>query len=255
MSALVPFVVGEKARAHRLAERCPLGRAEPIDVLSEGARDMFALLLAANALSYDVLSMPAWVQLDCAALPAGIIGFARPRRDLAGDLWPRFLARAPDADRARLARYEGLVPVAQYTCVPSSEAGHVVGFSLLSLERGLGRRVKACALAMHRARVQTGVAQVDNSAMRVHVGLGPLRVTAAPLAVHDLAERTIAYELAVPQRQDLERIARTGERLPAPAARERVSIGPSTAAELGAMVRERGRVEIVDVTREDLAVR
>jgi hypothetical protein len=249
-TAHVPFVFGEARASARLAARCPLGACTIIDVLADDdrARAMFALLLAVNAESYGaVLSMPAWVQLDCAALPGGIIGFARARADVDPALYARLVARAPVKDRALLERYDGLVPLAQYTCVPTPEPQQVVGFSLLSLERGLGRRVKAMGLAMHDARSQIGVAQVDNRALRVHVGLGPLLVRAAPLAVHDLATTTIAYELAVPARDVLERIAHTGARVPALPGTRTVAIGADTARALAG-------ARIVDVTAAGIVV-
>lgn len=254
---LVPFVLGRRSAAARLAERCPVAGCVALDVYEE--RALFSLLLAGNAESYRSLAMPAWVMLDCAALPAGVIGFARPRAQVPPALFARLLTRAsalvdPDA-LARLAQHEGLVPLAEYACVPTPEPGHVVGFSLFSLERGLGVRTKAMALAMHRARRQTGVAQVEGRALRAHTTIGPLDVVRAGVAAHERARTTIAYELTLDDTNRLSALARGArvERPPVSGALP-LAVDEHTVGALEAM-RTHGHVTIVDASETQLMVR
>jgi hypothetical protein len=198
----VPFVLGHGDGARRLAERSPLPGTAFLDVLDEGTVPFFRLLNAGNNHAFGGMGMPAWVQLDCCTLPTAMIGFAAPRAAVDDALWSSLLAGvaaafSPDAARA-LDAYDGLVPLAEYCALPSLEPGVVVGFSLFSLAKGLGLRAKALSLLLLRARMQTGVAQYGNSAVKTHARLNPLTIVSARAAPHSLPEHTFIYRMEVP---------------------------------------------------------
>jgi hypothetical protein len=260
--SMVPWILGNGSSCELLASRCPLPGCRVIDVLDDATAPVFHLVNAANARAYAGMPMPPWVQLDCASLPAGLIGLGRMRDDvdeaLVDTLIEGVRATFGDGAAAACAQWRGLIPLAEYTCVQTPEPGHVVGFSLYSLVTGLGLRTKAMALAMHQARVQTGIAQIDNSALRLHVALGPLDVRAAGVAVHTLADRTIVYALAVPPADVLARVAQGGA-LPSRGGDSaegavRMAIGPDATRELRKLLRDRGPHAIVDVTRVDIVL-
>ncbi len=256
--SVVPWILGNGTSCEMLASRCPLPGCRVIDVLDDDTAPFFHLVNAANARAYAGMPMPSWVQLDCATLPAGMIGLGRMRDDVDAALVDALVAGVRttfgDAAAEACARWTGLIPLAEYTCVPTPEPGHVVGFSLYSLVTGLGLRTKAMALAMHQARVQTGIAQLDNAALRLHVALGPLDVRAAGVAVHTLADRTIVYALAVPSTDVLARVA-SGGALPARGSGDvRIANGANATRELRALLRDRGPHAIVDVTRMEIVL-
>lgn len=255
---VTPWILGNGPWCDALAARCPLPGCVVLDVLDDATAPFFHLVNAANARAYAGMPMPSWVQLDCASLPAGMIGLGRGRDDVDAALVDALVAgvRASFGDDAAdaCARWRGLIPLTQYTCVPTPEPGHVVGFSLYSLVTGLGLRTKAMALAMHQARTQTGIVQLDNSALRLHVALGPLDVRAAGVAVHTLADRTIVYALQVPPVDVLARVAQGGAR-PARAHGDlRIANDPNATRALRTLLRERGPHAIVDVTRTDIVL-
>jgi hypothetical protein len=257
-TSAVPWILGNGAWCETLAARCPLPGCRVLDVLDDDTAPFFHLVNAANARAYAGMPMPSWVQLDCASLPAGMIGLGRMRDDVDAALVAALVegVRTSFGDDAAdaCARWRGLIPLAEYTCVPTPEPGHVVGFSLYSLVTGLGLRTKAMALAMHQARVQTGIAQLDNAALRLHVALGPLDVRAAGVAVHTLASRTIVYALAVPPADVLARIAHGGALPARPSGDVRIANNAQAARALRALLKERGPHAIVDVTRHDIVL-
>lgn len=257
-STLTPFILGNGPWCAELAARSPLPGCVVLDVLDDSVAPFFHLVNAANARAYAGMPMPSWVQLDCASLPAGMIGLARMRDDVDEQLYAALVdgvrASFGDAPADACTAWTGLVPLAEYTCVQTPEPGHVVGFSLYSLVPGLGLRTKAMALAMHRARVQTGIAQVDNSALRLHAALGALDVRAAGVAVHTLASTTIVYALRVPAADVLARVAQGGALPPRPSGDVRVAIGPHAAREIRALIAARGPHVIVNVSREEIVL-
>jgi hypothetical protein len=252
-----PWVLGSGPWCADLAARCPVEGCVVLDVLDSATVPFFHLTNAANARAFAGLAMPSWVQLDCACLPAGIIGLGAARADVDAALYTDLAARVRltfgDAAGGGVDAWQGLVPLAEYTCVPTPALGHVVGFSHYSIVSGLGLRTKAMALAMHGARVQTGVAQVDNAALRMHAALGPLDVRAAGIAVHPMSSTTIVYALRVPPLDVLARIARGGalpERAPGSV---RLPLGPTVVSEL-AQLMKKGPRAIVDVTKTELVL-
>jgi hypothetical protein len=209
---------------------------------------------AANARALGGMAMPAWVQLDCACLPSAMIGLARPRADVDAALFASLREGVAAAFGEHAARdvdtWQGLVPLAEYGCVPTPEPGRVVGFSLFSLVPGLGVRTKAAALLMHQARVQVGIAQVDNPALRTHTAIGPLDVVAARVPVHSKPHETIVYALRVPPDDVLEGIARGARLPPRPQASARIALGRDTTMELARLLETDGPHAIVDM-RDD----
>lgn len=207
---LVPFVFGHGPWIALWRERFPCGDdcddAVGRDVLDDDAKGFFDLVNAANARAFGDLGMPAWVQLDCATLPTAMVGFAVKKRHLDGGLVADLEARAGlVGDRA--LDDDALVPVAEYCALPTPDAGHVVGFSLFSLVPGLGLRAKAAALLVMEARLQTGVTQTNNTALKTHCRLGPLVVEKRGVQVHSRPGTTLVYRLQVPPTKTLAALA------------------------------------------------
>jgi hypothetical protein len=199
MSALVPFVYGHGAwlqswqlRIPAMADTAP---AVVVDVLDPKNAIFFRLMNVANARAFGDMGMPAWVQLDCATLPTAMIGFAVRAdgldRSLVDDLRRRAELPILDDDQ--------LIPLAEYTALPTPMPGHVVGFSLFSLVPGLGLRAKAMALLAMGAVEQTGITQVDNLALKTHCRFGPLEMTKVGVEVHSKPRTTLVYRLRVPE--------------------------------------------------------
>lgn len=89
--------------------------------------------------------------------------------------------------------------VAAWCGVPTVTPGVVMGVSLLSMREGIGAAyvVKRLGLASLGARVQRGITQWDNRALRTHTRLGPLWVVGVAPAVHGEAARSFVYEVEV----------------------------------------------------------
>jgi hypothetical protein len=258
MSALVPWILGHGSWCAAAQARAPLPGCAALDVLSPATLPFFQLVNAGNARAYGEGSMPPWVQLDCACLPNGMIGLAVPRAHIEDALWRDLVeavARIFGAAASRaLDSYDGLVPLSEYGCVPTPEPGHVVGFSLYSLRKTLGVRTKAMALLMQSARWQTGVAQVDNRALRTHTALGPLHIVAAQVAAHSQPQTTFVYRLRVPEERVLEDLARGGRIPERPPGTVRLAIGETTTGHMAELLAREGPHAIVDVERGTLVL-
>ena len=207
MSALVPFIYGHgewlttwQARIPPMADATP---AVILDVLEPRNAVFFQLMNVANARAFGEMGMPAWVQLDCATLPTAMIGFAVRKGGLDGDLVDDLRRRAG----LSIVDDDQLIPLAEYTALPTPTHGHVVGFSLFSLVPGLGLRAKAMALLAMGAVQQTGITQVDNLALKTHCRLGPLEVVRVGVEVHSKPRTTLVYRLAVPDAPTLTQLA------------------------------------------------
>ena len=200
---LVPFVFGHGPWLSGWAARIPaMNDAENvviIDVLDDHSRDFFRLMNAANQKAFGDLGMPAWVQLDCATLPTAMTGLASRKRDLD----PAFVQDLESRADVGVLDDEALLPLAEYCALPTPELGHVLGFSFFSLVPGLGVRAKALGLMAMQARVQTGVTQIDNTALRTHCRFGPLLVHKRGVQVHSRPGTTLVYRLQVPDASTL----------------------------------------------------
>jgi hypothetical protein len=210
---LVPFILGVPETTARLAQACPLPNAVVLDVLQPETLPFYQLLNAGNQMAFGGLGMPAWVQLDCCTLPTAMVGFAVARADVPPQVMDgltQHVSRVFGAQAAlALAAHQGLVPVSEYTALHTFDASRVVGFSLFSVlgTKGLGLRTKALALACYGARTQVGMTQYNNSAVRTHALLGPLRITHAVAPPHSRPQETFVYTLEVPPREHLARLA------------------------------------------------
>jgi hypothetical protein len=195
---LVPFIFGHGPWGEEWRARVPpmadCAEAVFIDVLAPSSARFFQLLLAGNARAFGGMAIPAWVQLDCATLPTAMIGFARRAADVDSDL------RTDLCRRAGLAAIDDrdLLPLAEFCALPTPRHGHVVGFSLFSLVPGLGLRAKALGLLVQQATTQTGITQVDNTALRTHCRLGVLHIDQVGVQVHSKPGSTLVYTLTVP---------------------------------------------------------
>lgn len=114
------------------------------------------------------LALPGWVLVDLYLLPSAI-GLVLDGDDI----------------------------VAAYYAAPALEPGTVIGVSLLSTREGLGAgwAAKALTLRMYRARVQRGLTQWKNRALRVHTRFGPLIVEGPAPAAHGAAAESFVYRV------------------------------------------------------------
>lgn len=129
------------------------------------------------------MPMPRWVFFVGAELPAGIVGFGKPARDL-DDAGRKLLGVPKD--------YDELVPFSMFIAIPMSEERTWMGHNLASAAfllpdeklGGLGSLTKAVALRVYRAKWQIGATQWDTHALNVHTRLGPLELITAWTPAH-----------------------------------------------------------------------
>jgi hypothetical protein len=129
------------------------------------------------------VALPGWVLVDLYLMPAAIGMITCPARLC--DLRPPGLK---DDDEA---------VAAAYYAAPSIVPGVVIGTSLISLREGIGAAgiVKAMTLAMLRAKRQRGIAQWDNTSLRVHTRLGTLRLEGPIPSAHGKAGDSFLYSV------------------------------------------------------------
>jgi hypothetical protein len=123
-----------------------------------------------------------------------MVGFARRARDVDAALVE---ALCVAADVGPLDD-DALIPLAEFCALPTPAPGHVVGFSLFSLVPGLGLRAKALGLLVQQATTQTGITQLDNTALSTHCRLGPLHIDQVGVQVHSRPGATLVYTLTPP---------------------------------------------------------
>lgn len=182
-----PFAFGAR---HNLRQLDPAPFGLPLRLLpAEGvdALRMHELLNRLNAVAFGGIAMPRWVQLDAAVLPSAFVGWALPADHVPAELLSHLGGRTNDA----------LVPVAEALSVPTAEPGLWSSFSLASVLPGrhLGLAAKVLSLAAYRAERALGVTQYDNSALRTHTRLGPLRIVEPWLPFHSHADTSFLYRL------------------------------------------------------------
>lgn len=162
---------------------------------------------AANRVRFTgSLTLPGWVLVDLYLMPAAIGLLTCPARLC--DVRPEGLR---DDDEAIAAAYYA---------APSVVPGTVIGVSLVSLQQrhGSASIIKAVTLAMLRAKVQRGITQWNNPALRVHTRLGPLRVEGPVPGAHGKAAETFVYSVDLSDPTEVEAAMRRprGDRDPDP---------------------------------------
>lgn len=172
--------LGARANASAL-DLAPFG--QPIEFLDAARHPAWVERYhAANRARFPgALALPGWVLVDLYLMPAAIGLVTCPARLL--DVRPPGLA---DDDEA---------VAAAYYAAPSIVPGVVVGVSLISLREGIGGAgvIKALTLGMLRAKVQRGIAQWDNAALRVHTRMGALRLEGPVPGAHGKADDSFLY--------------------------------------------------------------
>lgn len=204
-----PFAFGASANLRRLVV-APLG--VPLTLLpaeGDAALPMHRALWRMNQHAYGGLGMPAWVQLDCGVLPSAFVGWMRR-----ADALPAELRAVLDAD----ASDDQFLPVAESLAIPTAEPGTWMSYSLCAALPGfgLGLLSKSLALAAYGCERALGVAQYDNSAVRIHCRFGPLHLREARVPFHDKAARTFVYSLDLRDPSVIERALRPHGEAPTP---------------------------------------
>ena len=245
MTAL-PFMLGEHSLIDQLPDRCgpyaftklPINGPDRIEVAEPERLGPHAtcinparfarLLNIANGVSYGGgMGMPEWVMLDCALLPACFIGWMTPAATLNTDIQyklneglstvenHRSMARTQVENRLAVTtgplhterQASEWVPTSEFCSIPRLVTDEVVGYSLYSLQRGLGVRAKALGLwVMYQLgiRRQIGVAQWPNlAAIRAHLRFGPLELIDPATPLHTKAGETMIYRLLITQPKKL----------------------------------------------------
>jgi hypothetical protein len=223
------------------------------------------------------MGMPEWVMLDCGLLPTAFMGLCRR----GAELQPQQRAEL----NSHLQRLEGVmsperrhaeeligvphgpisdeewVPVAEFCALPTLSPGEIMGYSLFSLEQGLGVRAKAIGLSLHAAlgaSAQLGVAQYSNlPALKSHLRFGPLELIDPLTPLHTKAGETFIYRLKLPPSEALLDMA-SGARLRysphdgAPHSAMKLQRGGGL--EGGAVARSREGVHLQWIASDDLQV-
>ena len=137
------------------------------------------------------IPMPQWVMVDLILMPSAAVVAAVSQDTFAGLLSNPRLENVRHhllavQEGMRGGGYDGPVPIGGYCAAPSAAPGTWVGWSLWSMMTGvgLGRAVKALALAAYRAQRLDGVTQYDNSALKVHTQFGQTRIMVATVPFH-----------------------------------------------------------------------
>jgi hypothetical protein len=251
-SSLRPFLLGSALTARPLLDKCPLPDPIFVEVMAAGSQNFSRLVNAGNARAFAPLSMPAWVQLDCCMLPTAMAGFCAPRATVEDSLFSDLRARVEKSFGAQaaddLARYDGLVPLSEYTSLPSTIADTVVGFSLFALipHIQLGVRTKALGLACTGAGFQIGMTQYDNSAVRTHAMFGALEILEPRALAHSTPLDTFVYRVAL-DGERLRALCRgEGKPLPAPSSAFEIPVEKGkTAIRIDEAIAKHGRLAIV----------
>lgn len=148
------------------------------------------------------MTMPRWVFYDCAEVPGGIFGFARPAQEL-----PEWVLRALDVDPS----YSGMVPLSMYVAIPMLEPGAWLTYTLCSINEvapgsapaGLRLLTEAVGLKMFGVKTAYGATQWRSPKLSVHCEFGPLELLTAWTPAHS-DPWTLTYRFSA----DEERIQR-----------------------------------------------
>lgn len=129
------------------------------------------------------MPMPRWVFYDCAEVPGGIFGFARPARDIPS--WLRDALEVPHD-------YDGPVPLSMYVAIPMLEPGSWHTYTMCSLNEvapgagpaNLGLFTEAVGLQAFGIRLAYGTTQWRSYKLGDHAQLGPLDLVTAWTPAH-----------------------------------------------------------------------
>ena len=154
------------------------------------------------------MTMPRWVFYDCAEVPGGIFGFARPAADLSD--WVR---RALDVP----ADYDGMVPLSMYVAIPMLEPGAWHTYTLCSLNEvapgsapaGLRLLTEATGLQLFDIQVAWGATQWRSPKLASHTRFGPLDLVTAWTPAHS-DPWTLTFHFPV-SRERIDRALASGE--------------------------------------------
>jgi len=185
----VPFAFGARANLD-LLHPAPFG--VPLRMIPSDGPDhlsMHRVINRLNGLAYGGkdMGMPAWVQIDCGALPSSFVGFALP-----ADRLPERLQWDMD-----LAGDEPFVPVAEAISIPTAAPGVWMSYSMSTVLPGhkLGYASKLMSLKAYGCRRTLGVAQFDNFALRLHTRFGALEIIEPRVPYHTCPTNTFTYAL------------------------------------------------------------
>ncbi len=129
------------------------------------------------------MTMPRWVFYDCAEVPGGIFGFARPASDV-----PEWVRRALHvADD-----YDGPVPTSMYVAIPMLQPGCWHTYTLCSLNQvapgsapaGISLLTEGVALSLFDIKTAYGATQWRSPKLDVHARFGPLELVTAWTPAH-----------------------------------------------------------------------
>ncbi len=168
--------------------------AHYIDPLLTSNKTFIDLLIQLDGLSYGdkKLGMEKWVALDCGMLPSAFIGLAKSVNSLDDCLKDKF--DLPDG-------YVGFVPVSMYCAIPSAKKGSWISHSLASIVqgKGLGLLTKVLGLKIFRAQEIKGIAQYNNSSVKIHTKISNLKLISALTSAHSIPEMTFVYQHKIDQ--------------------------------------------------------
>jgi hypothetical protein len=129
------------------------------------------------------MTMPRWVFYDCAEVPGGIFGFARPAAEL-----PDWVRRALEVP----TDYDGMVPLSMYVAIPMLEPGAWHTYTLCSLNEvapgsapaGLRLLTEATGMQIFNIETAWGATQWRSPKLGVHSRFGPLDLVTAWTPAH-----------------------------------------------------------------------
>ena len=143
------------------------------------------------------LLMPRWVFYDCAEVPGGIFGFARPAAEV-----PEWTRRALNVDPT----YEGMIPLSMYVGIPMLEPGAWLTYTLASLNAvapgagpaGLLLLTEVAGLDLFEIETCWGVSQWRSPKLEARLATGPLELITAWTPGHS-DPHTLTYRFTVTQ--------------------------------------------------------
>jgi len=129
------------------------------------------------------MTMPRWVFYDCAEVPGGIFGFARPASEV-----PEWVLRALGLEQT----YTGPVPISMYVAIPMLAPGCWNTYTLCSLNQvapgsapaGISLFTEGVALQTFGIDTAYGATQWRSPKLSVHSRFGPLDLVTAWTPAH-----------------------------------------------------------------------